>query len=139
MERAIKIDHHGGATSIPVTTGGSVDRICTGHFTTNAATPVDCLQGYRQNQPRVKRGKDDEAVQPRGTPSLPRQTTRKGGKVRKSRRAYNCQCNDGVKWYHPFGTNSNFQQMYSVVKTTIRQTQDMVRIQYIFIDHIENR
>ena len=64
-----KADHHGGATSLPVPTGGPVDVIRTGDRAKDALAPFQFLRVDRKNLPQVKCGEDDGAIQPRGNPS----------------------------------------------------------------------
>ena len=127
-----KTDFPGGATSVPVPTGGAVGRFWTGHITANVATSVHFLWGNRTNQPRLRCGEDDGSLRPRGIPRPPHKLTEKGVVVYKSRREYNCQCDDGVKRDHPFVTNRHFQLRYLEMAPTIRRAQDMVKIQDIF-------
>ena len=57
-----EVDSHGGTTSIPVPTGGTVDRFRTGDRATISPESFQLLRDDGRNQPQVKRGKDDGAI-----------------------------------------------------------------------------
>ena len=40
MDVSLKVDHHDSVTSLPVTTGGPVDRVCTGLRARNYTTLI---------------------------------------------------------------------------------------------------
>ena len=64
-----KPGRHGGTTSLPVPTGGLIGEFWTGDHVPNAPAYFQLLRGERKNWPQGKCGKDDGAIQPRGTPS----------------------------------------------------------------------
>ena len=104
-----KPDSHGGASILTVSIDGLVDRIWESHGAIFVPTLVQFPWGNWQDRPKGKLGKhsqDDGALLPHINPCPPHQPTRKWAGVYKSRREDNCQWNDGVKSYHPFGPNS---------------------------------
>ena len=61
-------DCHGGGTSLPVPTGGLVDRFWTSNGTHHATAYFLKLRGDQRDQNRGESSQDDGSLRPHGTP-----------------------------------------------------------------------